>query len=75
MIDGLALQERVRDDARAVYRLIAEAEGEAHGRPADRIHFHEVGTLDAVADIRRLLGIVTSRDYRESRMKIGRAHV
>lgn len=50
-IDGLALPERVRDDARAVYRLIAEAEGEAHGRPADRIHFHEVGTLDAVADI------------------------
>ena len=35
----------------AVYNLIAEAESHAHGKPVTEIHFHEVGTMDAVADI------------------------
>ena len=34
-----------------MYGLIAEAESRAHGVPVCDIHFHEVGTLDAVADI------------------------
>ncbi len=47
----LNLPERVRENILAVYRLIAEAESRAHGVPVTEIHFHEVGTLDAVADI------------------------
>ena len=50
-IAGLAVPEKVRADIRAVYDLLAEAEAKAHGRPVDQIHFHEVGTLDALADI------------------------
>ena len=34
----------------AVYQLIAQAESAAHGVPVDQIHFHEVGTMDAVAE-------------------------
>lgn len=47
----LDLPDKVRLDALNVYRLIAEAESHAHGVPVDQIHFHEVGTMDAVADI------------------------
>lgn len=45
------LPESVKRDAIAVYRLIAEAEGHVHDKPVEEIHFHEVGTLDAVADV------------------------
>ena len=51
LIDGLDVSERVKKDAKAVYALIAEAESKVHGRPVTEIHFHEVGTLDAVADV------------------------
>lgn len=47
----LPLPEKVRDDVMAVYGLIAEAESHAHGVPVTEIHFHEVGTMDAIADI------------------------
>ena len=49
--DHLNLPEKVKEDIMAVYRLIAEAESRAHGVPVNEIHFHEVGTMDAVADI------------------------
>ena len=51
IINGLNVSDKVRSDALAVYALIAEAESKAHGKPVTDIHFHEVGTMDAVADI------------------------
>ncbi len=51
IIEALQLSDDVKDSAAAVYRLIAEAESHAHGVPVTDIHFHEVGTMDAVADI------------------------
>lgn len=47
----LSLPEKVQDDVMAVYSLIAEAESHVHGVPVTEIHFHEVGTMDAIADI------------------------
>lgn len=49
--DHLHLPEQVKNDVMAVYGLIAEAESHAHGVPVTEIHFHEVGTMDAIADI------------------------
>lgn len=51
IISGLELSDKIKKDILAVYGIIAEAESRAHGRPVDLIHFHEVGTMDAVADI------------------------
>ena len=49
--DHLNLPEKVKEDVLAVYGMIAEAESHAHGVPVTEIHFHEVGTMDALADV------------------------
>lgn len=51
LINGLSVSDQVKADAKAVYALIAEAESQVHGHPVSEIHFHEVGTLDAVTDV------------------------
>lgn len=51
IVHHLSVPERVRKDVLGVYTLIAEAESHAHGVPVTDIHFHEVGTMDAVADV------------------------
>ena len=49
--DHLNLPEEVKADVLAVYDSIARAESHAHGVEVADIHFHEVGTMDALADI------------------------
>lgn len=51
LIRSLNLPERVKEDAVKVFTIISEAESTVHGRPMEDIHFHEVGTFDAVADV------------------------
>ena len=51
IISHMEVSEQVKAVVLAVYQLIAEAESHAHGVPVEEIHFHEVGTMDAVADV------------------------
>ena len=51
LIDSLNINDTVKKNALEVYKLIADAESRAHGAAVDKIHFHEVGEADAVADI------------------------
>jgi len=51
IVDAMNVSSKVKEDVMAVYGLIGEAESDAHGVPVTEIHFHEVGTKDAVADI------------------------
>ena len=51
LIDGLSLPREVREQARRVYDAIAQAEAQAHGCGVGDVHYHEVGALDAVADV------------------------
>ena len=51
IVSHLNVSDKVKSDINAVYTLIAQAESHAHGKPIEQIHFHEVGTMDAVADV------------------------
>jgi uncharacterized protein (TIGR00299 family) protein len=51
IIMDLPVSDFVRANALAVYNIIAEAEAKAHGKEVEEIHFHEVGSMDAVTDI------------------------
>lgn len=51
MIQGFDLPKTVKEKACSVYAKIAEAEAHAHGKPMTEVHFHEVGTKDAIADV------------------------
>ena len=51
IISHLDISDSVKKNVTEVYKIIAEAEGHAHGREVSEIHFHEVGTMDAIADV------------------------
>ena len=51
LLDAAALDPQVRDLARTAFSRLAAAEAAVHGTSADEVHFHEVGALDAIADV------------------------
>ena len=50
-IAGAALEPQLKQRVLAVFGLLAEAEAQVHGQPAERVHFHEVGAIDALVDV------------------------
>lgn len=51
VLEAANLAPSVKAGALRAFTLLADAEGRIHGKPADRVHFHEVGSLDALVDV------------------------
>src|ERR1051325_4265957 len=51
IIDESGLNQKVKDRAALIFSKLAEAEAQVHNLPVEKIHFHEVGALDAILDV------------------------
>ena len=60
LLASAPLADGVRDRAHATFERLAAAEAEVHGTTPDEVHFHEVGALDAIADV---VGVCAGLDH------------
>ncbi len=51
IINKSSLPEKVIKISLSIFQLLADAEGKIHGKPAEEVHFHEVGAIDSIVDI------------------------
>ena len=51
MIDSAGLPGRAADRAKRIFERLGAAEAKVHGVPVEKVHFHEVGAVDSIADI------------------------
>jgi hypothetical protein len=51
MLEAGGLPDRVLRRALGTFEILGKAEAEAHGVPLEKVHFHEVGAIDAIVDI------------------------
>lgn len=78
ILSHMHISDKIRNDVLAVYTLIADAESKAHGVPVSEIHFHEVGNLDAIADITAvciLMDRLAPNKVMASPIHVGSGHV
>lgn len=62
IIDALNMDEALKSEVRAVYELIARAESTVHGCEIGHVHFHELGSMDALADISAACYVISLLD-------------
>lgn len=77
-IASFDLPAEVKEDVTAIYRLLGEAEAKVHNTTLEQIHFHEVGTLDALADITGcalLIGLIAPEQILASPLHVGNGFV
>ena len=73
IINESALSDGVKNTALKIFGVIAEAEGKVHNKPADEVHFHEVGAVDSIVDI---VGCAVCVDYLDvEKIFVGRINV
>lgn len=79
IINGFSgISEAVRDNIFEVYKVIAAAESAAHGVDVSEVHFHEVGMLDAIADVTAvclLMDMLAPDEVYASPVRVGAGYV
>ena len=78
MIEGSALDARVKREAVAIFEGLAEAEGQVHGVPPEDVTFHEVGAVDSIVDIvaaAQLIALVDAERWTASALPLGSGRV
>lgn len=60
IIDHSSLGDKVKENSKKIFLRLAEAEAKVHGTTVEKIHFHEVGAVDAIIDI---VGTAFGLDY------------
>lgn len=78
IVNSLKLPTMMKLNIMAIYETIAEAESQVHGVAVDKIHFHEVGTMDAVADITAvclLMNMIDADKVIATPVHVGSGHV
>jgi pyridinium-3,5-bisthiocarboxylic acid mononucleotide nickel chelatase len=51
IIDESGLSETVKHRSSAIFTRLAQAEAKVHNQPIEKVHFHEVGAMDAIIDV------------------------
>ncbi len=51
LIEEAGFSDHVKETALKIFKKIGEAEGNIHGIPLEKVHFHEVGAIDSIIDI------------------------
>lgn len=73
IINSSSLSTYVKKHALKVFQNLAEAEAKIHGTTIDKIHFHEVGALDAIVDI---VGAIICFEYLQvEQIYVSKIHV
>ena len=76
--DHIKVSDEVKDEVMKVYRIIAEAESSVHNTTVEEVHFHEVGMMDAIADITAVCYLIHKLGVEEivvSPIHVGRGFV
>ncbi len=78
IIDSLSADDKVKADAKDIYSIVAAAEAKAHNAEIGEVHFHELGMLDAIADITScayLINKLSPERITASRINVGNGNV
>ncbi len=78
LIEGSALDARVKAEAVAIFAGLAHAEGQVHGVPVDAVAFHEVGAVDSIVDVvaaAQLIALLDVERWTASPLPLGSGRV